>query len=633
MPEQSGEFELGTELELDTQEPAWGETDVRAIYLATDPDPIFAVVHEPASIRPGATGVLLCPPFGWDDMCTYRVRRAWANALAHAGHPAVRIDLPGTNDSAGSPRDPERLAAWTSAVSGAAGWLRDQYRCRRVATLGIGLGGMVAWLAAAEGAPIDDLMLWAVPTRGDQLIRHMRAAALIHIDPPVNSGGAPSDDSANSSNPSGETGLVEMSGRVMSKETVDSLMRLDLTKLSLTQSAHRRVLLFKRPKSGADSRLSQHFKTSGAELTVASGEAYGAMMQYTPHAQVPGDAIARSLSWLSQGEELRPRPEARAQSRVRAPVRRLRTLELSHDGVALRETPVRIDLGPESVFAIVTEPAAVARADTCAVLFNAGSDRRTGPCRLWVETARRWAARGIPTVRLDQPGIGDADGDRSYAKLAAYYEPDITKRTRLTLDHLEARGLPGRFVLVGFCSGGHWSLNAALADRRVAGVFTINLPFFFWNWWSQRVLHGWWVHRRRRPDDPAIIAGLLSTLRKLSRVFPVIRRMVLQIRPANSDRLTRALNHLREQGTELFLMFRPGEPLYNDLLADGRLERLRQMPNVHVEQIPGDDHMFRPLRLQRYVSAQLDAALARTVGLDETTATPRMTLIHDRTRS
>ena len=29
----------------------------------------------------------------------------------------------------------------------------------------------------------------------------------------------------------------------------------------------------------------------------------------------------------------------------------------------------------------------------------------------WVELSRHWAARGVPTVRIDFEGIGDSDGD------------------------------------------------------------------------------------------------------------------------------------------------------------------------------------------------------------------------------
>ncbi len=41
------------------------------------------------------------------------------------------------------------------------------------------------------------------------------------------------------------------------------------------------------------------------------------------------------------------------------------------------------------------------QAEPTGVLLNAGPQRRTGPNRMWVEIARRWAAKGVPTLRLD----------------------------------------------------------------------------------------------------------------------------------------------------------------------------------------------------------------------------------------
>jgi hypothetical protein len=74
-------------------------------------------------------------------------------------------------------------------------------------------------------------------------------------------------------------------------------------------------------------------------------------------------------------------------------------------------------------------------------------------------------------------------------------------------------------------------------------------------------------------------------------------------------KLNTALKRLSDQGTEVLLLFRSGEPLYDDLVADGRIDCLLASPNVHVKHIPGSDHTFRPLPLQRYVSHELDDAL------------------------
>ena len=72
---------------------------MRAVYVPTEPDATFGFLH-PASGEGDGAAVLICPPFGWEDFCSYRSRRTWADALAAAGHPALRIDLPATGDFA-----------------------------------------------------------------------------------------------------------------------------------------------------------------------------------------------------------------------------------------------------------------------------------------------------------------------------------------------------------------------------------------------------------------------------------------------------------------------------------------------------------------------------------------------------
>src|SRR5437588_12933845 len=113
---------------------------VRSIYLPTVSDAAYASVHVPAGLVRGGPGVIICPPFGWDEECTFRARRVWAQTLADAGYPVIRLQLPGTGDSLGSLAAPDRLASWTSAVSAAGEWLREELSVARVCGLGIGFG-------------------------------------------------------------------------------------------------------------------------------------------------------------------------------------------------------------------------------------------------------------------------------------------------------------------------------------------------------------------------------------------------------------------------------------------------------------------------------------------------------------
>src|SRR5665213_1803171 len=88
-------------------------------YITSEAVPLFAVLHLPEGEHSNV-GVVICSPFGWDELGAHRSLRALAGELAQAGHPALRFDLPGSGDSGGAPRDPDRLGAWTTSVGAAA---------------------------------------------------------------------------------------------------------------------------------------------------------------------------------------------------------------------------------------------------------------------------------------------------------------------------------------------------------------------------------------------------------------------------------------------------------------------------------------------------------------------------------
>ena len=63
-------------------------------------------LHDPAGAHAGSVrGVVIVPPFGWEDVCSYRPVRELAEMLAAAGMAVLRYDLPGTGDSSGGAHD------------------------------------------------------------------------------------------------------------------------------------------------------------------------------------------------------------------------------------------------------------------------------------------------------------------------------------------------------------------------------------------------------------------------------------------------------------------------------------------------------------------------------------------------
>lgn len=557
----------------------------------------------------GDTGVLLCPPFGWEEMCSYRARRDWAHALAQAGHPCARLDLPGSGNATGSPRDADRLTAWTRSVTAAAEWLRARTRCRRVIALGAGLGGFVAALATQEGAPIDDLILWGVPARGRALVRELRAySAVVAASLP--------EDTRPDALADGE---LELTGFVMSAETAAALEASRLDPASLGARAGRRVLLIGRDGLGVDQRLAEGLRAAGADVETAGGDDYGVFVGHPQETGAPDRTIARTLEWLAGAaprecatEENQPIVD---QSQPRGP------------GGREPEEPVEL----AGCFGILTGARATP-APLAAVWLGAGALHHIGPHRLWVEAARRWAERGIPTLRLDLPGIGESSGPAPRPLPdSENYGPERAHQALAVIDALHARGVAERFILGGLCAGAYWALHAALADPRVAGTLLINLYAFDWseqlvvergreqtlNAFLARASRGRLrSHAATRQDgqvfwtpageEPAAAWRKLSPGRLRSALIRPVQR-------AQRPTIEAALHRLRDQGTETLLLLSRGEGLRDQLARQGVLGAQTRWPNLTIEAIPSRDHLFRALWLQRHVHAALDRALERTL--------------------
>jgi alpha-beta hydrolase superfamily lysophospholipase len=694
----------------------------RFLYLQTGGQPAFAAFHagaEPHEQR----AVLICPPFGWEDMCSYRSRRDWAEHLARAGYSALRLDLPGSGDSAGDPGDPGRLAAWTEAVANGASWLRQAGKAGEVVAIGIGLGGMLACRAALQGAPIEELVLWQVPARGRALVRELRAFAALEVayipdtdrdapdfdrdppdpdrDVPHPDRGAPDPDrDEEAAEPLRlEDGALVANGYLLSAATVAELRDLDLADAAVGARGPRRALLLGRDGLKADERLRAALEEAGTAVTVADGPGFGAMTVEPQEARPPTAVFGSVDSWLREREgvtagDISVEAEAASSELHGAPITPAVTvaspahnsaeqaapaqaapardspaqaapahdspeqaapaqaslaqassqdeLHLSQAGVELRERPITVQAPEGPLFGILTEPLGE-RTELGAVLVNAGAQRHIGPNRMWVEIARRWAARGVPTLRFDLGGIGDSDGDAAaLAHVAGIYKPAYGPQMGAALEVFGAHGLPERFVVLGLCAGGYWSMRTALEDERVRLAILLNTRSLIWD----EAVYG--VRRARELRERALLG---STWRKALRGELDLARHIetaraLALRAARTPRRLRArlgggstgaprahgldrtaelaamFERLQERGQHALLLFTGREPLHRELAARGLLERMASWPNIEIaiRGTSADTHTLTPLWLQRQVHELVDRALeqelARPPGLE-----------------
>jgi len=572
--------------------------------LAVEPDPVRAFLHLPRSARRNGVAVLLCPPFGWEEVCSYRARRNWADDLAEAGFPAARIELPATGDSGGDPGDADRVEAWTTAVGHAAEWLRESTGAERLCALGIGLGGLLACRAVASGAPIDDLALWAVRSRGKALLREMRAYAGVVADR------VPQEARPEALAP----GELDLAGFLMSAETVRGVESTDVASLEAPRSADRRVLLLERDGLPVDRALREHFDRAGAEVSVRPTGDYTPMMLEPQDSLTPRGTIATTIAWLEAGSP------AQAASAPRSAPPGHTVMELVWDGTPIRERPIRLDTEHGEIFGVVAEPVDGPSGSICAVWLGAGALRHIGPSRMWVEISRRWAARGVPSVRVDLPGIGESEGDAGEPMTNAnMYSADRVEQAHAVLDQLAAQGLPDRFVLGGLCAGAYWTLRVALADERVISAMMINLYAFTW---SEALA--------AERETSSALRGLRSALwRRVIRLRmdrELMKRSAQRLRPdrirasvrrpaerAQAQEGRRAFALFAERGTEALFLLSRGEALHGQLTRLGLLKDADRWPSVHIDALPTRDHVFRAVWLQRLVHASVDRALERTL--------------------
>jgi pimeloyl-ACP methyl ester carboxylesterase len=580
----------------------------QAVYLQLDPDPVFAVLHAPSADKRQRVGVVLCAPFGWEEICAHRSFLRFAEAVADAGYPALRFDLPGSGESAGSPRDPARLDTWTKAVDAAASWLKSAADCDRVVAIGVGLGGMLAYLAASEGGAVDDLVLWSVPAKGDAIVRELRAMAMLAADT------APRP--AEFDSPAPEDGELEVWGFLLSGETATALKSVDLTEREIPGATGRRVLLLGRDQSAVDARLLEHLEQSGASVTSSPGPGYEAMVRQPKIAEVPYKTFGIVTAWLKAADD-------GEQSKPIKPTRQILSsdhMEIDVHDSSVRESPLELETPAGVVRGVLVEPlhASSEPAPLCGVLLNSGAVRRIGMNRIWVETSRRWAARGVPTLRLDLPGLGDSDGDeRAYAHPDAFYRTEFVAHVVAALDALEARGLPGGFVLSGLCAGAYWSHQTALADERVHGTLMLNLYRFST---ASELDAGRIARRARQLYRSGVLWSTMrdavadGTITAMLRAIARNPRKVLnrEPEPEISTALNAEMAQLEERAVARTLLMSLGEPIAQDII-DAGLDEAEPWPGVTLERIPIRDHGFRPVWAQQFVNDALDRGLDRAI--------------------
>jgi alpha-beta hydrolase superfamily lysophospholipase len=525
----------------------------KQLFYFGDPHrPLFGIYHPP-HVESGTwrgTGVVLCNPLGTDQTRSDRTYRHLAERLARAGFACLRFDFYGTGDSGGDDSAAGLVAAWREDVEHAVRELRERSGASATALVGLRLGGTLALQHAAERGTVDSLVLWSPCVSGAGFVKEVTGLHKVYarIEPQLQ--GAP---------PPGRDG-EEALGLFLSLQTVRDLSSLDL--LSTPRSGAQRILFIDGGQvAGRDALLKRLGEVGPApELRTHTGHKF--LLTVSHRALVPDEILESIVMWLA---EAHPKTSALAardvRSRVEGPAdERLRVFGKDHPLFAVH-TPANPELG---------------RPSRPTILFsNAGCVNRSGPHRLYVALARRWAALGFDVVRLDLSGIGESPAPPGTTENLTY-PPSGMDDLRTAISAFAPNGA----IVVGLCSGGDYAFQLGGQGDHIAGAWMCNPRTFC-------VL-----------DLAAVESGNGT--------------------PPNVavEEVPKALRAMAERGVDALLLVSRLDPgvSYVDAHASLAMKALSSIAGFRRVELEGTDHTFTPVGVQQKVAEILTEHLERLWG-------------------
>lgn len=402
-------------------------------------------LHPPAPTHARTRGVVLCPPFGYEGLSTYRAMRELAALLAASGLPVLRFDYPNAGEAAGEAETPPSVAACVAAAADAAALLR-RAGCGQVAFAGCRFGALVATLAAAAhpgGAAA--LALLAPVLSGRSYARELRLLAY----------GLPG------------TEPTESAGFPITPEFLAELGALDLRRLN-TAPADRSLLLTVPDRIAPATALAATWSAGGQRASAAPFAGAERLLAEAHGVEAPRAAFEAMRRVLAEAA-----PPAHRIPSLPIPSATLRL----PDGVT--EQVVRFGPGERLVGTWCLPDGGAAPGITPLLIPGTGANMRAGNGRLSVLLARRAARRGIASLRYDMTGVGDSGNPDGTPLTRLMYSRRAIEDAGHAMDWLAASGHP-RAMAVGNCAGAYTALHLAIADSRIVFTVPANLQRFLW---------------------------------------------------------------------------------------------------------------------------------------------------------
>ncbi|MEJ8476537.1 alpha/beta hydrolase [Roseibium algae] len=415
------------------------------------------LIQKPKDEHIRATAIVLCPNWGFDELCARKFYRHIAKTLCANGFPTLRFDYPGTVDSLDMVTG-ESLEDWLNATNAACDLLKNQTGCVNVALFGLGLGAMIAQLVSEGRQDIVGLILSAPVINGRRYLRETSLRAKMIVE---GLGLAPD------ALPKQGTSI---GGLMMSDQIATDLKSINLEKNSNSRPIP--TLVWARQTVTADATFAEHLVKQGVPVTTKSFLGYEYLMDNPTSSKLPLGILNTLGSWCdSNFPDRMPEPvEKSGADALSIGPAILQDDEFEEEGLILRTAaplhgilckPKNLIPGPVFVF------------------LNAGYDHHGGWARNWVKSARALAREGHPSFRFDMSNIGDSPEIPGEPDQVLYTDGPINDVSDV-LAELADR-ISGDFILVGRCSGAYTAFHAGFRDNRVKEMVLINQLRFIWD--------------------------------------------------------------------------------------------------------------------------------------------------------
>ncbi len=576
---------------------------------------LFGLYHPPATAA-GDLAILLCNPFGYEAMCTHRSYLKLAEELQRRGFPVLRFDYHGCGDSSGDDRDPDRMEAWRDSIHTALDELKALSGCTALGVFGLRLGANLALIAGATRSDVRALALWSPFATGRAFLREEQT---VHKLRPLD----PKFDRPETRAP----GEIEALGFAISAQTVAGIEAHNVA--GLAELKPRNALILTRDTPLQEKRVADRLSELGAEVTYGTGAGYQPMMN---DFITPIDTWAQVVGYF---ERLRsPTFERNAAVLKHLPLQT--TSEVGSSTLAsagVREHAAHF--GPRNeLFGVVTHAAREreSSAKPTVLLLSGGVNHHVGQNRMYTRWARRWAAAGYTSLRLDLAGFGDGAEAHGGGE-GKLHCPESVGDVRVAMDYMGQLCGSRRFAIVGLCSGALLGFHVALEDERVVSLGLLNWTRFMLDpstlastaasgvqdigntaehrryqslrYYIQKAAGGdVWRRLIKGEIDARGIAGhLMRRTAERVRSELVHRLPVLGGGEAAATEFARDFRRLAARNVTSCVVYNGDEPIldvFREKLGP-HLGRLMRSRNLQLELIDGTDHVFTPLWSQDHV--------------------------------